>query len=145
MEIEIKKYEELTLDELYEILKIRVNVFVVEQKCPYPELDDKDKKAYHVWLRENGMIKAYLRVLRAGVSYEEASIGRVLTTERGKGYGEKIFAKGIEIAREKFNADKIRIGAQLYAKGFYERFGFRQVSEKYLEDGIYHIEMLLEF
>lgn len=144
MEFVIKKYEELTVDELYEILKARINVFVVEQNCPYPELDDKDKSAYHVWLKENGIIKAYLRVLNAGVSYEEASIGRVLTTERGKGYGEKIFAKGIEIAREKFNADKIRIGAQLYAKGFYERFGFRQISDKYLEDGIYHIEMILE-
>lgn len=144
MEIVIKKYEELTLNELYEILKVRVNVFVVEQKCPYPELDDKDKKAYHAWLWENGTIKAYLRVLPAGVSYEEPSIGRVLTTERGKGYGEKIFAKGIEIAREKLNAHKLRIGAQLYAKGFYERFGFKQVSEKYLEDGIYHIEMLWE-
>lgn len=145
MEFVIKKYEELTLDELYEILKARVNVFVVEQNCPYPELDDKDKRAYHVCLNENGIIKAYLRVLDAGVSYEEASIGRVLTTERGKGYGDMIFAKGIEIAREKFNAEKIRIGAQLYAKGFYERFGFRQISDKYLEDGIYHIEMILEF
>lgn len=144
MEFVIKKYEELTVDELYEILKARINVFVVEQNCPYPELDDKDKRAYHVWLKENGIIKAYLRVLNAGVSYEEASIGRVLTTERGKGYGEKIFTKGIEIAREKLNADKIRIGAQLYAKGFYERFGFRQISDKYLEDGIYHIEMILE-
>lgn len=144
MEFVIKKYEELTVDELYEILKARINVFVVEQNCPYPELDDKDKRAYHVWLKENGIIKAYLRVLDAGVSYEEASIGRVLTTERGKGYGEMIFAKGIEIAREKLDAEKIRIGAQLYAKGFYERFGFRQISDKYLEDGIYHIEMILE-
>lgn len=144
MEFVIKKFEELTPHELYEILKARVNIFVVEQNCPYPELDDKDKRAYHVWLKENGTIKAYLRVLEAGVSYEEASIGRVLTTERGKGYGDLIFEKGIEIARERLNADKIRIGAQLYAKGFYERFGFRQISDKYLEDGIYHIEMILE-
>lgn len=145
MELVIKKYEELTADELYEILKARINVFVVEQSCPYPDLDDKDKGAYHVWLKENGTIKAYLRVLDAGVSYREASIGRVLTTERKKGYGDLIFSKGIEIARERFNADRIKIGAQLYAKGFYERFGFRQVSDKYLEDGIYHIEMILEY
>ncbi|WP_426351220.1 GNAT family N-acetyltransferase [Alloiococcus sp. CFN-8] len=144
MEFIIKRFEELTVDELYEILKVRVSVFVVEQECPYQEVDEKDKNAYHVFIKGNEGIKAYLRVLDKGISFEEVSIGRVLTTERGIGLGDKILEKGIEVAKEKMNADKIRIEAQCYAKGFYERFGFKQVSDEFLEDGIPHIEMLLE-
>lgn len=144
MEFIIKRFEELTLYELYEILKVRVSVFVVEQECTYQEVDEKDKKAYHVFIKDNEVIKAYLRVLDKGISFDEVSIGRVLTTERGIGLGDKILEKGIEVAKEKMNADKIRIEAQCYAKGFYERFGFEQVSDEFLEDGIPHIEMLLE-
>ena len=144
MEFIIKRFEELTLYELYEILKVRVSVFVVEQECTYQEVDEKDKNAYHVFVKDNEVIKAYLRVLDKGISFDEVSIGRVLTTERGIGLGDKILEKGIEVAREKMNADKIRIEAQCYAKGFYERFGFKQVSDEFLEDGIPHIEMLLE-
>ena len=144
MEFIIKRFEELTLYELYEILKVRVSVFVVEQECTYQEVDEKDKNAYHVFIKDNEVIKAYLRVLDKGISFDEVSIGRVLTTERGIGLGDKILEKGIEVAKEKMNADKIRIEAQCYAKGFYERFGFKQVSDEFLEDGIPHIEMLLE-
>ncbi len=144
MEFIIKRFEELTLYELYEILKVRISVFVVEQECPYQEVDEKDKNAYHVFIKDNEVIKAYLRVLDKGISFDEVSIGRVLTTERGIGLGDKILEKGIEVAKEKMNADKIRIEAQCYAKGFYERFGYEQVSDEFLEDGIPHIEMLLE-
>ena len=144
MEYIIKRFEELTVYELYEILKVRVSVFVVEQECPYQEVDEKDKNAYHVFIKGNEGIKAYLRVLDKGISFDEVSIGRVLTMERGIGLGDKILEKGIEVAKEKMNADKIRIEAQCYAKGFYERFGFKQVSDEFLEDGIPHIEMLLE-
>ncbi len=143
MNIVIKKFEELSIDELYELLKIRVNVFVVEQKCPYPEVDDRDKHAYHVYIQEGGEVKAYLRVLEAGVSFDEVSIGRVLTTERGKGYANILLKEGINVAREKLKADKIKIEAQTYAKSMYEKFGFKVVSDEFLEDGIPHVQMIL--
>ncbi|MEA5017167.1 MAG: GNAT family N-acetyltransferase [Erysipelotrichaceae bacterium] len=144
MNIYIKHFKDLSPYELYAILKARVNVFVVEQNCPYPELDDKDIEAYHIFIKENHEIVAYLRVLAPGVSYKEASVGRVLTTKRDKGYGNLIMNEGIKLINEKFGPVAIRIGAQLYAKGFYERFGFYQVSDEYLEDGIAHIEMMKE-
>ena len=144
MEIIIKKFNELSLEELYEILKIRVSVFVVEQKCPYQEIDDKDKQAYHIYIREDKQIKAYLRVLDKDVSFPEVSIGRVLTTERNKGYSNTLIKEGIKVAKEKYNADKIKIEAQVYAKKMYEKHGFKQISDEFLEDGIPHIIMLLE-
>lgn len=144
MELVKKRFEELTVDELYEILKIRVDIFVVEQKCPYQELDEKDRKAYHIYLKEDNQIKAYLRLLDAGVSFKEASIGRVLSTERGKGYARVVIEEGIQTAKEILKADKIRIEAQVYAQEMYEKFGFRAVSEEFLEDGIPHIQMLLD-
>ncbi|MGG7213188.1 GNAT family N-acetyltransferase [Clostridium nigeriense] len=144
MELFIKRFDELSTEELYEILKIRVNVFVVEQECAYQEIDEKDKKAYHIYLKDKNEIKAYLRVLDKGISYEEVSIGRVLTTERGIGLGNKIIEAGIKVAKENMNADKIKIEAQSYAKKFYEKFGFNQISDEFLEDGIPHIEMILE-
>ncbi|WP_273211965.1 GNAT family N-acetyltransferase [Helicobacter rodentium] len=144
MQFIVKKFEELTLDELYEILKIRVNVFVVEQKCAYQELDEKDRQSLHLYLRDSNGIQAYLRILPAGLSYKEVSIGRVLTLKRNNGFGREILKEGIKIAREKLQAREIRIGAQVYAKGFYEKFGFQQASKEYLEDGILHIQMLLQ-
>ena len=144
MEIIIKKFNELSLDELYEILKIRVSVFVVEQKCPYQEIDDKDKQSYHIYIKDNNQIKAYLRVLDKGVSFNEASIGRVLTTERNKGYSNILIKEGIKVAKEKYHANKIKIEAQSYTKRIYEKHGFKQISDEFLEDGIPHIIMLLE-
>ena len=111
MELVVKHYSELTADELYDILHVRVLVFVVEQKCPYEEVDGRDRQAYHVFLRDETGIKAYLRVLDRGVSFEEVSIGRVLTTERRRGYGHKILDAGIAAAREKYGAETIRIEA----------------------------------
>lgn len=142
MEVIVKHFSELTTAELYAILQVRVSVFIVEQQCPYPEIDDKDQDAYHVFTCSNGKISAYLRVLKPGVSFPEASLGRVLTKERKSGLGKVIMERGIQVAREQFMAREIRIEAQSYAKGFYERFGFRQVSDEFLEDGIPHIEML---
>lgn len=144
MELVVKHFKALSLEELYEILRVRAAVFVVEQTCIYQDLDEKDQSAYHVFLKDDKGIKAYLRVLDKGVSYEEASIGRVLTVDRGCGLGEKIVTEGIKVAKEKFQADRIRISAQLYAKGFYEKAGFKQVSDEYLEDGIVHVAMVLE-
>jgi len=144
MDLVIKRFDELSAEELYEILKVRVQVFVVEQHCAYQEIDDKDKYSYHVFLKDDIGIKAYLRVIDKGVAFEDVSIGRVLTLIRGNGLGKKILLEGIKVAKEKMNADRIKIEAQSYAKGFYEKFGFKQVSEEFLEDGIPHVQMVLE-
>lgn len=144
MELVVKRFDELFIDELYEILKVRSEVFVVEQNCVYQDMDDKDKYSYHIYLKEDGKIKAYLRLIDKGKSFEEVSIGRVLTLDRGKGYANVILEEAIKIAKEKMNADKIKIEAQTYAKKMYEKFGFKQVSDEFLEDGIEHIQMLLE-
>lgn len=101
MEVCIKRFEELSAEELYEILKIRVAVFCIEQNCLYQDLDYKDKSAYHIYIKESGKIKAYLRVLDKGISFDEVSIGRVLTTERGAGFGNKILEEGIKVAKKK--------------------------------------------
>lgn len=143
MNLTVKKFDELTIDELYEILKARAEVFVVEQNCIYQDLDDKDRHSYHVFLNDDTGVAAYLRVVEKGISYEEVSIGRVLTVKRGCGLGERIMSEGIRVAKEKMNADKVKISAQTYAKGFYEKAGFRQASEEYLEDDIPHIKMVL--
>lgn len=144
MELIVKRFDELTVHELYAILKLRVNVFVVEQECVYPELDGKDLRALHVWLEEDGEILAYLRVLEPGVSHADASIGRVIAARRRCGLGSRIVAVGIDVAKKELGANAIRIEAQTYARGLYEKLGFQQTSEEFLEDGIPHIEMLLE-
>ena len=144
MELHIKRFGELTTDELYRLLKLRVAVFVVEQQCPYMELDDLDQGAVHVWLEKNGEIKAYLRVLDRGAENEAVSIGRVIAAERRKGYGSRVLAEGIRVARETFLADRIYLEAQTYAKGLYEKQGFRQISDEFLLDDIPHVKMILE-
>lgn len=144
MNLIVKRFEELTVQELYEIFRLRVEVFVVEQKCIYQEVDGKDKRAYHVWLEEDGRILAYLRVPDAGVSYDEVSIGRVIAAKRRQGYGSRIVEEGIRVAKEKLGAKAIRIEAQTYARSLYEKLGFVQTSEEFLDDGIPHIQMLLE-
>lgn len=144
MELTVKRFDELDIFELYEILKLRVDVFVVEQNCPYPELDEKDKSAWHVYFREDGEIIAYLRVLDPGVSFDTAAIGRVISTRRRCGLGTKLMREGIRVARERMNTEAIKIEAQTYARSFYEQLGFVQTSEEFLEDGIPHIEMILK-
>ena len=138
-----KKFNELTLEELYEILKLRSEVFVVEQKCIYNDIDGKDLTSSHIMIKENGKIKAYLRALQPGVSYEDASLGRVLVSPdaRGKGYAKTIVTKGVEYILNNFNTTKITIGAQEYLKNFYSEIGFKPISEVYDEDGIPHLDM----
>lgn len=138
-----KKFNELTLEELYEILKLRSEVFVVEQKCIYNDIDGKDLTSSHIMIKENGKIKAYLRTLQPGVSYEDASLGRVLVSPdaRGKGYAKIIVTKGVEYILNNFNTTKITIGAQEYLKNFYSEIGFKPISEVYDEDGIPHLDM----
>lgn len=146
MNIEVKRFDELNALELYEILRARAEVFVVEQNCVYQDLDNKDLGAYHVIIREDGKIVAYLRVLDRGVSYDTASVGRVITTAqgRGRGIGLILLNEGIKAAKEYFSADRITISAQCQARGFYEKVGFVAVSEPYLEDDIPHVRMILD-
>lgn len=144
MNWKIKRFEELTTTELYEILRVRAEVFVAEQNCVYQDLDMKDKKAFHLFCEENGEIAAYLRILEKGISYPEISIGRVLTREtyRRKGLSRGLMMKAISFVKEELKEPEIRISAQLYLKAFYESLGFAATSEIYLEDGIEHVEML---
>ncbi|MBO4924751.1 MAG: GNAT family N-acetyltransferase [Bacteroidales bacterium] len=136
-----KLFRELTVDELYELLRVRAEVFVVEQDCVYQDLDGDDQVSVHLWLTDGGKVVALCRVCPAGTHMEEVSIGRVITTERGKGYGKRIMLEGIKVAQEHFNAKRIDIEAQEYARGFYEQVGFRQSSEPFMLDGIPHIRM----
>ena len=137
-----KAFSELTTAELYELLRIRSEVFVVEQDCVYQDLDNDDQPAIHLWLEEDGRIVALCRVCPAGTHMDEVSIGRVITTVRGKGYGKQMMLAGSEAAREHFGAKRIEIEAQEYAKAFYEQVGFRQSSEPFILDGIPHIRMM---
>ena len=139
-----KRFQELTVDELYELLRARSEVFVVEQDCVYQDMDGDDQASIHLWLSDGDKVVAVCRVCPAGTHMEEVSIGRVITTERGKGYGKRIMLEGIEVARECFGATRIDIEAQEYARGFYEQVGFRQSTEPFILDGIPHIRMSWE-
>lgn len=141
MEFIVKHFSELTIEELFEIYKLRVSVFVVEQNCPYQEVDDADKIAYHLYMKDENGILAYLRVLPKGAAYDEVSLGRVISVNRRCGFGTQIVDAGIAFAKEKFGVKRIVIGAQAYALKFYENAGFKKFGEEYLEDGIPHIHM----
>ena len=141
MELIAKHFSQLSAEELFEIYKLRVSVFVVEQKCPYQEVDDADRIAYHIWLKDEDGIEAYARVLPPGVTFPTASIGRVIAVKRHCGLGSKIVAAAICAAETELHAEKITIEAQVYARSLYEKLGFRQTSEEFLEDGILHIQM----
>ena len=144
MQVIVKRFSELSTEELYSIMELRVAVFVVEQECPYLEIDGLDREAVHVWLEENSRILAYLRVMDRGVESEYVSIGRLIAAERRKGYGSRVLSEGIRVAKEYFGADKIYLEAQVYAKGLYEKQGFRVISEEFLLDSIPHVKMLFE-
>lgn len=145
---EVKSFEGLTNKELYNILRLRSEVFVVEQNCPYLDMDGKDIYAFHLMgTDEKNKLVAYARLLPADVSFKEVSIGRVVTSPafRRMGAGIALMQNALEVIEEKHGKVPIRIGAQLYLKKFYERFKFVQDSEIYLEDNIEHIEMLRAF
>ena len=136
-----KSFRQLRTDELYELLRVRTEVFVVEQNCVYQDLDGDDQEAIHLWLTLENKIVALARVCPAGTHMTEISIGRAITTERGKGYGKQIMLHAIDAAIENFSATLIDIEAQEYAKGFYESVGFKQSSDTFMLDGIPHIKM----
>ena len=141
----IKKFDRLTPREVYEILKIRTAVFVVEQECPYQEVDGTDYDSLHVWLEEDDEIVAYLRVFERDAENGTVQIGRVLSKRRGEGLGAKVMGYGIEAAQLEMGAKAIFIEAQTYALDFYKKFGFVPCGEEFLEDGIPHTPMTLTF
>ena len=142
LQLHQKTFKELTTEELYELLRVRSEVFVVEQNCVYQDMDGDDHQSIHLWLTVNDKVVALARVCPAGTHMKEISIGRVITTERGKGYGKQIMLHAIDAAVKHFGATIIDIEAQEYAKGFYESVGFRQSSETFILDGIPHIKMI---
>ncbi len=140
----IKEFKELTTSELYEILQLRSEVFVVEQDCVYQDLDGKDQKALHVIGIKEGEIIAYTRLFNSGQYFDTPSIGRVVVkdTERKYGYGHHLIKTSIQAIVDNYSESKITISAQTYLKKFYESHGFIKVGEEYLEDGIPHIKMI---
>ncbi|MBP2617198.1 GNAT family N-acetyltransferase [Chryseobacterium jejuense] len=140
----IKTFDEFTVPELYSVLKARIDVFVIEQNCPYPDLDNYDQKAVHIWAEENGDVLAYCRIFDKGIKYDETSIGRVLTTEkaRGKSLGKLLIKYAVDTIENRFHTPEIRISAQDYLLKFYGDFGFEDTGKKYLEDDIPHTEMV---
>jgi ElaA protein len=140
----LKPFSDLTPHELYEIIKLRNEVFVVEQQCVFQDADDKDQLSHHLMGWEDGRLVAYTRLVPPGVSYREASIGRVVTSPRarGTGLGKQLMQESIKACKELFQTNIIRIGAQVYLEKFYRSLGFIPKGETYLEDGIVHVEML---
>ena len=141
-----KPFEKLTTAELYAILQLRIDVFIVEQNCIFQDADDKDQVSYHMMAWSDEKLAGYTRLIPPGISYKEASIGRVATFPkmRKSGIGKKIMARSIDQIYALWGIQPIRIGAQLYLKNFYESFGFQQCSEIYIEDNIEHIQMILQ-
>jgi ElaA protein len=141
-----KSFNELTNEELYKILQLRNEVFIVEQNCPYQDCDNKDLKSFHLTAWEGDSIVAYSRILPPGISYSNAaSIGRVVTSSsaRGQRLGKELMSRSLENLYRLFGHVPVTIGAQLYLKKFYESFSFLQQGDIYLEDGIQHITMEL--
>ncbi|WP_081664753.1 GNAT family N-acetyltransferase [Butyrivibrio sp. FCS006] len=142
MELIVKHFDELSTKELYEILKTRAEIFVVEQDCVYQDLDDKDQDAIHVFCwNDKGRVAGSLRVFMKDEENKVAQIGRVVTLEHGKGLGRKLLKKGVEVAERSFDADRIYLEAQKYAIGYYAKEGFEVTSDEFLEDGIPHVQM----
>ncbi|WP_420571189.1 GNAT family N-acetyltransferase [Kordia sp.] len=143
--IQVKSFDAFSIDELYDVLQLRSEVFVVEQDCVYQDIDGKDRKALHVIGHDgNGKVVAYTRIFNAGDYFDKASIGRVVvsSTARAFGYGHEIIKASIAAIQEHYETKAIKISAQTYLRKFYTSHGFNQIGEKYLEDGIPHIAMI---
>lgn len=146
MTTSIKTFDELSKKELYSLLQLRAEVFVVEQDCVYQDIDDKDQKALHVLGIKNNVLVAYTRIFKAGDYFKDASIGRVVVKkgERKYGFGKDIMVASIAAITNNFGSIKIHISAQKYLKKFYSGLGFKQLGAEYLEDGIPHVGMIRE-
>ena len=141
-----KKFSELDTEDLYQILRLRSEVFVVEQDCVYQDIDNKDQNAIHIYYKENDQIVAYTRIFKAGDYYENPCIGRVVVSKknRGKDLGKKIMIDSIEYIKQNINGEKIELSAQKYLDKFYKDLGFYKIGEDYLEDGIPHQRMIFD-
>lgn len=146
MQLVSRSYSALSVEELYQILKLRVDVFVVEQKCAYPELDNYDQAAQHILAINEEGLAGYARVLPPDTVYKEASIGRVCIKkeERNKQFGRKLFDFSLQTAKDLFLQEPIKIQAQTYLEDFYASYGFKTITEPYLDFGIAHVDMILE-
>lgn len=144
LNIEVKEFSELNLTELYNILQLRSEVFVVEQDCVYQDIDGKDQEALHVIGYKNDEIVAYTRCFKPGYYFEEAAIGRVVVKESARkyGYGHEIMKASDKAIKEYYHTSKIKLSAQQYLIKFYESHGYQTTGEGYLEDGIPHIAMI---
>lgn len=142
----IKSFSELSNEELYAIIRLRNEVFVVEQNCVFQDADNKDQKAFHVQVKEGNELAAYTRILPTGISYEEVSIGRVVSDMkfRGTGAGRKVMQESMNFIQRTYGNCVVRISAQTYLLKFYKSLGFQEVGEVYLEDDIEHIEMVAQ-
>jgi ElaA protein len=144
---QIKHYTDLTLNEFHDIIALRLEAFVVEQNCAYLDLDGKDKKSYHLICRNGkGDVVATARILPPGISYKDASIGRVVIKDeiRGFGIGHDLMDRCIAFSKTEFGDSPIRISAQKHLENYYEKHGFSSTGKEYMEDEIPHVEMLLE-
>ena len=140
----LKRFDELTPYEVYAALQLRIEVFVVEQNCPFQDADNKDQESFHLLGYNGDTLVAYTRLVPPGLAYTEASIGRVVTSPsvRGSGAGKVLMQESINRVYNLFGIGPIKIGAQLYLKKFYQSFGFAHMGDAYIEDGIPHIYML---
>lgn len=144
LNFEIKHYSELNMNEFHDIIALRISVFIIEQNCPYQELDGKDKDAFHLMVKEKNEIIGTLRILKPGVYYEEAAIGRVVThiEHRDKKLGHLMMEKAVQYMETELGYTSIRLSAQSHLVNYYGRHGFVSTGKEYLEDGIPHTEML---
>lgn len=144
MVVKIVTFEVLEIEQLYEVLQLRSQVFVVEQNCIYQDIDGKDQQAIHVLGYEGSELVAYTRLFAPGIYFREAAIGRVLVKEehRKKSYGHEILKASLKAIEENFGTHEVKLSAQTYLTKFYESHGFEQTGEGYLEDGIPHIAMI---
>ena len=141
-----KKFSELDTEDLYQILRLRSEVFVVEQDCVYQDIDNKDQNAIHLYYKENDKIVAYTRIFKAGDYYENPCIGRVVVSKKNRGndLGKKIMIDSMEYIKQNIKGEKIELSAQKYLDKFYKDLGFYKIGEDYLEDGIPHQRMLFD-
>ena len=141
---QLKKFKQLELEELYQILKNRVDIFVVEQECAYPEIDGIDPESYHLFKKDQDELVAYARLIPGGVVGDRPLIGRIIVNQdyREQGYGRKLINQAIKVMTEEWKATEIELHGQTYLRDFYQSFGFEETSEPYLEDGIPHVDFI---
>ena len=144
-EYQVKSFQELSLEEFHDIIALRIQIFIIEQNCPYQEVDGKDKLAHHLFFKnEMDEIIAITRILPQGISYAEVAIGRVVVHEdyRGTGLGNQLMSDSMNFVRDKYGEVPVRLSAQKHLENYYGNHGFKSTGKEYLEDGIPHVEML---